>query len=401
MYATLPDNIMPTYSLSMSSVDVIKARAAYLADPTAEKKQLYIESLEKLYQTHWNSSQTYSRNNPYTAPVYKADGILDAREAAQLTAKFQKNNTRGSGTSSPTLESAYNNAVARLERVLPKVPTSQMTGGKWKQQSAAEVADSILQTLYKARVRQRMGGAPRSAEDMATAKLMTNELLKRMASSPSAMFVSIKNEDTGDIVRAYVNPRSSANSPKIKASPAELAMASDSLAKVRENSNVEHPLTLSLVAASSILPTNEKFRKHDSNTLGYAFAGGGAHIYLDRVAASGAERERGMRKSDDGWWSTEVATTAQAYMHVGVHELGHVVMYKVWGSDSFADKGERQLESDYRKFNVMDNISRYGTKSVAEHFAEAYAKYIITGQATPEFRALLESKNLLKSQKKD
>lgn len=391
----MSDSDWAIMSVSMNIPKIIEARRRYLEAPDEEKKQAYIAALENLYQSHY--ADVSNSRNPYSAPAYTADGILSSREAAQLTAKFQQRNTRGDGTPR-TLENSYQAAIARIDRVLPKVPTSQMVGGTWKQQSAAEIAESIFNMFYESAKRQRFGSA-RPAEDRVKAKLLTLKALKNMSFNSSAMYVSIRNQDNGDVIRAYVNPRSSTNSPKIKATVAELKMASESMAKVRENSNVEHSLTLSLVAASSILPTNERFRKHSSRVLGYAFAGGGAHIYVDRVAASGAEREKGMR-NDAGWWSTNVSNLQETYMHVGVHELGHVVMYKVWGNDTNTDRGESALAADYRKFNAKDNISQYGKESVAEHFAEAYAKYVITGEATPEFRALLESKGLLKSQKK-
>lgn len=395
MYSSMSDSDWAIASVSLNIPSIIDARRRYLQSPTDENKQAYIAALEKLYQAHY--ADVSNSRNPYSAPAYAADGILTPREAAQLTAKFQQRNTRGDGTPR-TLENSYQAAIARIERLLPRVPTSQMAGGKWKQQSAAEMAEAIFNAFHEAAKRQRYGSA-RPAEDKVRAKLLALKALKNMTFNSNALYVSIRDESTGDVIRAYINPRTSMNNPKVKASPAELKLASDSLAKIRENSNVEHSLTLSLVAASSILPTNERIRKHSSRVLGYAFAGGGAHVYVDRVAASGAERAKGLR-NDAGWWSTNVTNLQETYMHVGVHEVGHVVMYKVWGNDSQANRGESALELDYRKYNVRDRISEYGKESVAEHFAEAFAKYVITGEATPEFRALLESKGLLKSQKK-
>lgn len=411
MYSTVPDSEWAVAGVAVKSFPVMDARQNYLADPSAANKEAYIQTLKDLYDYHMNSVKGSWTNNPYTAPVYLADGILDSREAAHLTAIYQKQNTRGSG-GAQTMDDRYNDLVSRLDRMTPRTAgTAQMVGGTWRQESAKELASNVFDTMHKAVIGQRYGSA-RPAEDKAKAKILTNKFLGDLVLKPNALFASIRNEDTGDVIRAFMNPRSSASNLKIKASPAELKMASAALAKVRENSNVEAPLLLSLLAASSSVPGRENYRSgHSSNTLGYAFPGGGAHLYVDRVNTSGSERERNLRPSNDGWWSTEVATTQDVYMHTGVHEIGHVVMYKTWGKDTASAKGEMALASDYKKFGITDSnsissigsrqpISEYGKESVAEHFAEAYARYVITGDATPEFRALLESKNLLKSQKK-
>lgn len=418
MYSTITgtDPVFEAASISMNIPKIINARRKYIESPSAENKQAYIASLEELYMDHWTGVKSTSGQNPYTAPIYKADGILDTREAAQLTAKFQQRNTRGSGTSAPTIASVYNDAIARLDRMLPKVPTSQLAGGNWSQEPISSTAETIFNTLYESIKKQR-NGSPRPAEDKVRARLLTNKVLKNMVFNSSAMFVSLKNKDTGDTIRAYVNPRTGTSSPKIKASPAQLKEASESMAKIRENSNVQFPMMFSLIAASSMVPGTERFSKSSSATIGYAFPGGGVHIYLDRVEKYGETKAKIAQEEGtyDGWWSTNVTTGTEVMDHISAHEFGHDVMYKIWGNDTSSDNGSRELAQDYKKVGLTNGktttvgrirlgsprqyISRYGLKSVEEHFAESYAKYIVTGEATPEFRALLESKNLLKSQK--
>jgi antirestriction protein ArdC len=74
------------------------------------------------------------------------------------------------------------------------------------------------------------------------------------------------------------------------------------------------------------------------------------------------------------------------------HEIGHVIADQKWKNDS-------RLRSAYESSNVKGQVvSRYGKKSTQEHFAEAFARYVETGDATPEFLELLRSKGLLKSQ---
>jgi antirestriction protein ArdC len=84
-------------------------------------------------------------------------------------------------------------------------------------------------------------------------------------------------------------------------------------------------------------------------------------------------------------------------VHTSYHEIAHTVVYDNWGVSEY-DNGEVALQADYDKFGVTGQVvGKYGKSDVSEHFAEALARYITVGDATPEFRALLESKNLLKS----
>lgn len=79
------------------------------------------------------------------------------------------------------------------------------------------------------------------------------------------------------------------------------------------------------------------------------------------------------------------------YGDVLTHEVGHSI-HETLGSESFGKNNPSYAEA-YKEF-----ISEYGKTSHMEHFAEAFAKYIQLGEASPQFLAFLKSVGLLQSQ---
>jgi hypothetical protein len=68
-----------------------------------------------------------------------------------------------------------------------------------------------------------------------------------------------------------------------------------------------------------------------------------------------------------------------------LHEYGHSVHRALgigWGDPSSVDPNYQAVRAQ--------RVSNYGDNNDQEHFAETFAKYIFTGEATPEFKSFLE-----------
>lgn len=220
-------------------------------------------------------------------------------------------------------------------------------------------------------------------------KSVLRSLRRLVGATPFAEIVN----DKGDKVRVYAKARSSkGTSPAPIGDNKDIKIATEGIAKVRENINKSKPMTVSIVGPSTRTPDGSAAT--DSKVWGFAYRGGGAHIVPDRIRKfSATEGESAPYDPAKSWHSVPSNNdyTARS-IHTVYHEIGHVLAYDAWGSDA-------ALRSAYEASNLRGQVvSQYGKKSTHEHFAEAFARYIQTGDATPEFLDLLRSKGLLKSQ---
>lgn len=229
-------------------------------------------------------------------------------------------------------------------------------------------------------------------------------LAAKAAAGNKATFRDIV-DNRGNKIRVFRNPRST-NPANLAASDSDIRVAAEAFNLIREKMGSDKkPVTFSFIAPSSILPDGREGKSSTSSTLGYAYAGGDAHGFADRHKNNSNLRSEWNKtyNPDTSWHSVISANEEENLRHTVIHEYAHVMMYKYWGTGGSAARGEEELGRDYSKFGIQiksgrTKVSKYGAKNVAEHFAEAYARYVITGEASPEFRDLLRSKGLLKSQ---
>jgi hypothetical protein len=79
-----------------------------------------------------------------------------------------------------------------------------------------------------------------------------------------------------------------------------------------------------------------------------------------------------------------------SYAETITHEFGHSLHRAIsfmFGMSGLA--GEADFNKAYRAIK-RQFVSEYGKDSFAEHFAEAFSKYVTTGEATPEFKQFLQ-----------
>lgn len=115
--------------------------------------------------------------------------------------------------------------------------------------------------------------------------------------------------------------------------------------------------------------------------LGYAMPGD-VNVIIDRIT-----KHSETSKNSGDHWSVNYDERDGMLKHVIRHEVGHSVQ------GSYMNYNIDQEGQGTKEF-----ISQYGKESPAEHFAESFARYIATGEATPTFMAFLRDRGLLKSQ---
>lgn len=372
----------------------------------------YKKDLSRLIQAQKDATR---RNGiRFKTPNYRPDGILSDREVAELLQPYRQyeNSDENYRLSGVSVDDTTSFLERQLERSVPELDESFVANlpGKWKLTSPYAyigkmkyhsnlASDAVVETV------PLTAGGWSVPEDQA-------ELFKKAAyarllilKTPKAKVSAYREvvDDRGNTIRIYRNPKST-NTRNIAASEQDIKVAAESFALIKDRiGSDKKPVTVSFIASSSIIPGRSKSKSGKS--LGFAFAGGGAHVYADRNKNRvGTEVLPTDEYNPQSSWHSYVPKDDDEYlMHTIIHEIGHVHMYKYWGQDNVLDDGRQALENDYKKFGIdrlrANAISRYGRESNVEHFAEAYARYIMTGDATTEFLDLLRSKGLLKSQK--
>lgn len=370
-------------TLGAAAKDVRDAAANVLDDPSnPEKREEYKSALRKLMIRANNiADDRLPYKYAFTPSVIKEDAILSKTELAKLNSDI-KNATpaREGGIKVPS--------ALDLEKLIKDspAPAAASVPSGWIIQSDWDAYQEELdnQKLNSWRLASQLGYDDVQISDAAAKSLILgkswNKYSYKFIPATSTKLIS----PNGTVLK--VNRRASSNKP--------VAQDADILATAE---------TIDLVASKINMPEKTKYTLVSSGTsnqkptvLGYANAVAGGHTIVDRVRK--AEKRDVSQKpkfvEDESWHSTDTYKRPGDYFrHTAAHELGHVVAFEVWPTES-------QMNQEYSALRKQQ-ISLYGKESAHEHFAEAFAKYILTGKATPEFMELLRSKNLLKSQQKD
>lgn len=382
-------------------------RADYLANPSDESKQNYIKAIQDNFAIE---QSLYDSNGPlkdyrYTPATFKNDGILTGRELALVNGPAQAKASSAENQAKPKPIS-INAEIARNSKLIgdnvPKISESDLRTltGSWIQRDPSSYVDQL--TAAAARGAYGYVNAE-TVEGAFRIKTAISQALANYAESSKKrkgrVFAELVNKDNGDVIRMFGSTRSEG---RLAGSMQDAKLTSDALAKIHETTNVTKPLQMSVVAPGTILPDGNT--SDNSRALGFAYPGGGGHVLPDRLQKmiDTGNHSGETYNPETSWHSVPQNNYQEAFTHTVVHEIGHVLMYKYWGEDIPMRRGDQSLKKDYEQLGIdKQKISRYGSTNHLEHFAEAYARYVLTGDATPEFRDLLGSKGLLKSQKKD
>jgi hypothetical protein len=145
-----------------------------------------------------------------------------------------------------------------------------------------------------------------------------------------------------------------------------------------------------------------------TDAAGYASRLTGVTILADKVREAQRFSARGTFTEEQKRHSSidiDENTTIEEYIkYVFTHEVGHTVHFGyIDDKDLQSGWTPRDPDNPRTKWDSpagLEFISDYGMTAPHEYFAESFAKYMITGVATPEFLDILRSKGMLKSQKK-
>jgi hypothetical protein len=377
-----------------------------------DSKKRYISAIQNLMDLHLDEFENqfgkYFRSK-YQALGYKPDGILDNKDVALLLSKYRMAENDPVNRNNQPVEvksaaDANKEKEAKILREVPDISSSLLSSleGSWTIADKPRILSMFNLKLDEAKSRL-IGwfGDITSLSDVEM-NFVTEEakraFYQRLSNRENLAAFRDIVDDRGNVIRVYRNPRGKG----VTATDAQIKVASSAFRKIRERiGSDKKPVTLSFTALSSILPFLGRAEKTKSRTLGFASKYGDAHAIPSRNEKG--PLQTGEYDPNRSWHANPYSTYEEKLEHTIIHEYGHVMMYKYWAdNDNTLDTGAIALKRDYEKYGVTGQVvSNYGKESVVEHFAEAFSRYIVTGDATPEFLNLLRSKGLLKSQQEN
>jgi hypothetical protein len=365
-----------------------KLDAVREARSTEDAKQ-YAAAVKDLITFHYDSFKANERYSTLDFDIaFKNDELLASDPRALALVRGVLHNKERTGADAKSLSDAMETAKSdfRTNRANVSAHLSAL-GGDWTTKGAIEIADELEAQFTQEFERQ---GA-HAGEASFKAKRKVIQTLNDMSTDPKKAFVLLTSKEGNASIKLYMDGVSSKMTPVID--PSELVLIRDGITASRANKFNKEPITVNVMSNQTVggVPNAIASELGDGDLAFTYFGGNGVYIYPEKV--------KKLLKDgvDADWFSTETLDAKDLYNHLIVHETAHLQMYRLWGSDT--NTGTKALEQDFATFKVRkDGTSTYGNESVAESFAEQYAKYLITGNASPEFLDLLSSKGLTKAQ---
>lgn len=131
----------------------------------------------------------------------------------------------------------------------------------------------------------------------------------------------------------------------------------------------------------------------EKGTLGYASAYLGITYLVDHMRDAQSKSDAGhfIHGADGGHFSVDTTGDPQGVInHTIYHEIGHMVHFG-FIEDSILEAKFK----DNKRNKTHQKVSGYGDKNAYENFAENFAKYMTTGEASPDFLDTLEKYGML------
>lgn len=380
------------YTSLNADIDIDKLNdqinAAREARETLDAKQ-YAAALRNLIDFHYDSFKLEnSYSNLSIDQAFKNDELLSSDPRALAFARGAIHGKDRQGLSVKTLSESLQDAKSnfRSNRADVRAHIAAL-GGDWDTKGAIKLADD-LETEFTAEFK-RQGSHDAEAEFRAKRKVF--QTLNEMSSDPQRAFVLLTSKDQNASIKLYMDGKSSKMTPMIDEN--DIVLIRDGILAARINKFNKDPINVNVMSNDTAggVPKVVEDQLEDGDLAFTYFGGDGVYIYPEKM------KKLLVDGIDANWFSTETLDKKDLYKHLIVHETGHLQMYKLWGDGT--GTGRQALEKDFTTFKVKKNgTSVYGNESVSESFAEQYAKYLITGDASPEFLELLASKGLTKAQ---
>lgn len=344
----------------------------------------YADALRDLLQFDYDSrSSSEAYDTSVLDSLVKKDRFLDARGLAKVRG-FLHNKNR-SGAAPKAMSETRAEASSSYRDKMPRIGgTISALGGDWEIEGAQALSQRLF-TEFRDEF-SKQGAHVREAEYRANRKVI--QILNERSSDPTKAYIAISSKNENATINLYMDGSATDGTLTPMANEKIISEIRSGLLSARALKFNKDSLTVNVLSNSSSAVPNSVASQLDKGDIAFTFqSGNGIYIYPEKVENYLKDFSR-----DPNWFSTDVTDSASAYKHLIVHESGHLQMYKNWGTRA-------QLASDFTKFKVKkDGTSIYGDESVSESFAEQYAKYLLSGNASPEFLELLSSKGMTKAQ---
>jgi hypothetical protein len=348
------------------------------------KQSIYEAALKDLLDFHHDQ---FDKGESYTFPLslIKSDQALSPRGIAKIAAASHGRDR--SGNAPKSVDTLVDESVKNFRDKTPRInDVLSALGSEWQAQGAKEYHDELTSKFSK---KYSDLGLPRAEADFRS-KVRASNMLNNQAGNPALAQVKVSSSSANADIFVYMNDNGDGTlTPSL--SGAQAKYVNDAIAKSRAFRFNKDKTTVHALGNSTYLPPAVASTIGDSDAAFTYFGGDGVYLYPDRVSGI-----LGKLPDDPKFYSTDIKTEADAFNHIVVHETGHLQMYKLWGDDK--NSGRAALAADMAKLNVSQDVGTYSRNSASESFAEQYAKYLLTGDASQQFLDLLSSKGLTKAQ---
>jgi hypothetical protein len=349
-----------------------------------DKQSVYEAALKDLLDFHHDQ---FGKAESYTFPLslIKSDQALSPRGIAKIAAASHGRDR--SGNAPKSVDTLVDESVKNFRDKTPRInDILSALGSEWQAQGAKEYHDELTSKLSK---EYSDLGLPRAEADFRS-KVRASNMLNNQAGNPALAQVKVSSSSANADILVYMNDNGDGTlTPSL--SGAQAKYVNDAIAKSRAFRFNKDKTAVHALGSSTYLPPAVASTIGDSDAAFTYFGGNGVYLYPDRVSGI-----LGKLPNDPKFYSTDIKTEADAFNHIIVHETGHIQMYKLWGDDK--NSGRAALAADMAKLNVPQDVGTYSRSNASESFAEQYAKYLLTGDASQQFLDLLSSKGLTKAQ---
>ncbi len=373
-----------------ADLDEFEAKISAVRDARGSGDQgAYAKALRDLLQIDYDSLNASEEYDPTTLDMLvKNDRFLDTRGLALVRGFFH--NKKRTGSTPKTANELRADAATEYRTKMPRIDAIlRALDSDWDIEGAVALSDRLFKELKDEFLVQ--GAHDKEATYRASRKVAS--ILRERSSDPTKSFIRISSNTDNAEINLYMDGKRTDGVLTPIVNEVDAAQIKAGIAAARAFRFNKDKISVNVLSEASNAAPKAVTSELGGDEVAFTFLGGnGIYLFPEKIETM---LNRPDRPSD--FFSTDIDTKDLAYKHLIVHESGHLQMYKLWGDGK--SSGRKSLEDDFKKFNVSQaGTSLYGDESVSESFAEQYAKYLITGDASPEFLELLSSKGLTKAQ---
>jgi hypothetical protein len=392
-----------------SLVKVQSSKAALEADPTDENKAAYKDALSSYYGRlsvlNAMGGATYNRD---VAPLQvPSDNLLTPEDVADINGKI-----RATVKEEVKPFDAVEVAPLTYEQIvevrsapentysgyLPQgwAPQPVQASMDFEKNKHAEVFKQIVSTVAG----DSAAGISDSLAESLAVGLMRSQLTNPLTNEYEAPAWHSLSNELGDTIRVS-RKRKPGEEKGYNSTDAEIDTVANVFQRMRDTLNIgDKPFDFAMFDSKDTESTSALGFVYTaamwSSTSAYQAR---AHAIMDKLPGMKKEMLADKGKPFEpgkSWWAVDLAGREDDLLeYIASHEMGHVMQ-----GEAMRQFGQNLSQAVWNKFYgpvaSSHKVSQYGTTNNNEHFAESFAKFLMTGQAHPEFMKFLETTGLLK-----